>query len=129
MKKTDVSRSLRIWFIIHFVVDYAAGIPLMIAPKFTLNLLGFGSADVLAARLVAAAFLSIGGVSLLVRNYSAETYRPLLLFKILWSLFAVLGVVLTIVQGAPMMALGVLLTYAVFSAVWLYYWTRMGCRA
>jgi len=127
-KTNNVPRSLRVWFIIHFVVDYAFGIPLMIAPQFVLGLFGFVNMDVLAARLVAAAFLSIGGVSLLVRNHGAHTYRALLLFKILWSLFAVLGIVLTLIQGAPQFVFGVLLTFAVFSAVWLHYWIKMGCR-
>ena len=99
----------------------------MVAPQWTLAILGFDE-SVLTARIVAAAFLATGGISLLAHSHSAETYRALLLLKILWSLFAVLGIVITLIQGTRPMAFGVLLTFAFFSGIWLHYWRKMGCR-
>ncbi|HLC75194.1 MAG TPA: hypothetical protein VJH88_05070 [Candidatus Nanoarchaeia archaeon] len=128
MISNSVPHSLRTWFIVHFIVDYIFGIPLMIAPQWTLVQFGFNTTEALPPRLVAAAFLAIGGISFIARNHDAETYRALLFLKILWSLFAILGIVITLIQGAPPFTFAVLITFAVFSSVWLHYWIRMGCR-
>ena len=50
-----VPRSLRFWFVTHFVVDFIFAIPLLIAPVWFLTTFGFENPDPFTARLVGAA--------------------------------------------------------------------------
>ena len=117
-----VPQSLRFWFVIHFVVDFIFAIPLMIAPVWLLTLFGFETADPFTARLVGAALLGIGGESLLGWNGTIEAFRAMLNLKIIWSLAAILAIILTLVTtGGPLMAYMILLVFAAFSGLWMYY--------
>ena len=60
-----VPRSLRFWFVVHFVVDFIFAVPLLLAPVWLMTLFGFESPDPFTGRLVGAALLGIGGESLL----------------------------------------------------------------
>ncbi len=91
-----VSSSLRVWFVIHFVVDFLFGLPLLFAPGLVLELFGFPLGELLTARLVGAALLGIGGVSFLVRNESAAVFRSLLKLKVIWSLSSIVGILMTL---------------------------------
>ena len=116
-------RSLRNWFLVHFWVDYALAVPLFLFPAQVLSLLNWGSVDLAATRLVAAALLAIGGVSLVSRNSGAETYKSLLALKIIWSLAAIAGIVLTaLTHGIPGAAWAVLATFKFFASIWSYYY-------
>ncbi len=55
--ETGIPRSLRIWFIVHFVVDISFAIPLFISPLWFLDILGWKTVDPIAARMVAIALL------------------------------------------------------------------------
>ena len=128
-KASTVPSSLKIWFIIHFAADYVFGIPLLFAPKWTLDVFGFQAAELLTARLVGAALIGIGGISFFAREKSADVYRSLLLLKILWSFAAIIGIVLTLIEGAPKTTFIFLMIFALFSGLWLHYWKALGCRA
>jgi len=67
-----VPKSLRVWFVIHFVADLLFALPLFFAPVFTLKLFGWETVDPATSRLVAAALFGIGIESLLGRNASAD---------------------------------------------------------
>ena len=121
----NIPQSLRIWFIIHFIVDFIFGIPLLLFPASTLSLFGFEAVELLTPRLVGAALLGIGGISFLVRNENAEVFRSLLKLKVIWSVSAIVGIVLTLVEGAPAFTWLVLGVFAVFSGVWMYYLRRI----
>jgi hypothetical protein len=72
--------------------------------------------------LVGAALLGIGGESLLGWNNPIEAYRAMLNLKIIWSLAAIFGIILTLIyNGGPLMTYVVLLLFAVFSGIWIYY--------
>ena len=117
-----VPQSLRFWFVIHFVVDFIFAIPLMIAPVWLLTLFGFETADPFTARLVGAALLGIGGESLLGWNGTVEAFRAMLNLKIIWSLAAIAAIILTLVlNGGPLIAYVILLIFAAFSGLWMYY--------
>lgn len=117
-----VPRSLRFWFVIHFVVDFIFAIPLLLAPVWLLMLFGFESPDPFTARLVGAALLGIGGESLLGWDGTLEAFRAMLNLKIIWSLAAIFAIMLTLlVSGGPIMAYGILLVFAAFSGLWMYY--------
>jgi hypothetical protein len=117
-----VPQSLRFWFVIHFVLDFIFGIPLLLAPVWFMTLFGFENPDPFTARLVGAALLGIGGESLLGWNSPIEAFRAMLNLKIIWSLTAIFGIILTLVfNGGPILAYVVLLIFACFSGLWMYY--------
>jgi hypothetical protein len=120
-----VPKSLRRWFLAHFLIDWAFGLPLLFAPAWTLSLLGFIEENSLAARLVGAALLGIGGASFLVRDAGAEVYLAMLGLKIVWSLSAILAILLSIREGAPAGAWWILGIFTVFSAVWIRFRRRV----
>lgn len=117
-----VSKNLRTWFVIHFIADYLFGIPLLIAPNWFLGLFGWPSIDPFTARLVGAALIGIGGVSLLERNASAETFRAMLNMKLLWASAAIVGMIITMLDSSyPLIGWGIVGIFVVFFFVWLYF--------
>tara|TARA_Y100000310_G_C20661808_1_gene805213 strand:- start:1566 stop:1943 length:378 start_codon:yes stop_codon:yes gene_type:complete len=116
MKK--VPSSLRTWFIIHFIVDYMVGLPLLFFPEWTMGLFGL-SPEPFIGRLFAAALLGISGVSLISRNKTVESYQSLLTLKIIFAGSALLGILLS---GFHLLAFTVFL---VFLIVWTYYKRRL----
>jgi len=117
-----VPRSLRLWFVIHFVVDFIFAVPLLLAPVWLLTLFGFANPDPFMARLVGAALLGIGGESLLGWEGPVEAFRAMLNLKIIWSLAAIGGIILTLIfNNGPLMAYLILLIFAGFSGLWMYY--------
>ncbi len=117
-----VPRSLRFWFVVHFVADFVFAVPLLIAPVWLLTLFGFENPDPFTSRLVGAALLGIGGESLLGWEGSIDAFRAMLNLKIIWSLAAIGGIILTlIVSGGPLIAYLILLLFAAFSGLWMYY--------
>ena len=121
----DVPYSLRVWFVIHFVVDVIFAIPLLYFPVLTLQLFGFTVVEPITARLVGAALLGIGGSSLITQCAGKESYRSLLTLKIIWSLAAILGLALSIHEGAPTSAWLFVALFVLFGGVWIYYKKRL----
>ncbi len=120
----SVPASLRVWFVIHFIIDFIFGIPLLFFPAQILRFAGWPAIDVFSARLVGAALLGIGGISLLARNAERETYRNLLGLKIIWSVSAIVGIILSL-PGYPLFGWLALILFAVFSIIWIYYRLRI----
>ena len=108
-------------FVIHFVLDIAFAVPLLVAPKFVLSLFGWTTIDPFATRLVAAALMGIGIESLLGRNADADTYRAMLNLKIIWAGTAILGMGITLVTGGPPMGWLAFAIFGVFILVWIRY--------
>jgi len=120
-----VPSSLRNLFVLHFALDYLFALPLMIAPVRAMELFGWENAEPVATRLVAAALMGIGGVSLVARNADAAAYRHMLTMKLLWSGAAVLGLSISLIEGAPAATVGFLAIFAAFFGVWLRYRLRL----
>jgi thiol:disulfide interchange protein len=119
-----IPSSLKKWFTLHFLIDLLFGFPLFFAPIWFLGLFGF-EADVVTARLAAAALLGIGTVSLLKKEGSKESYQSLLLLKLLWSSAATIGLCLSYVQlREPILGLFILV-FAGFFVVWASYYHRL----
>jgi hypothetical protein len=117
-----VPRSLRFWFVVHFVLDFIFAVPLLLAPIWFLTLFGFQNPDPFTARLVGAALLGIGGESLLGWEAPIDAFRAMLNLKIIWSLAAIGGIMLTLIfNGGPFMAYVTLVIFAGFSGLWMYY--------
>lgn len=122
--QSKVPQALRKWFFIHFVVDFIFAIPLMFTPVFFLSSLGWQVVDPVASRLVAAALFGIGLKSLLSYKATVETYKAMLNLKIIWSLAAITGLILSLLQGnqgRPLALWMLLLVFIFFHALWLYW--------
>jgi hypothetical protein len=122
---TSVPASLRRWFVAHFVTDVVVAIPLLAAPDAFLRSLGWNTVDPIAARMVGAALAGIGVESLLCRNDPVEVFRAMLRLKCIWSGVAVVGVSLSIAQGAPTVAWAILAVFVGFAMVWNHYRLRL----
>lgn len=116
-----VPASLRIWFVIHFVADLLAAIPLFVAPATVLGWFGWTAVDPIATRGVAAALFGIGIESYLGRNGSLEVFLGMLRLKVIWSAMAALGTLLSLLSGAPPAAWAVFAIFLAFHGVWLRY--------
>jgi hypothetical protein len=125
MSDSAVPSSLRRWFVVHFVADVLFAVPMIIAPVFTLRLFGWSAVDPVTTRLVGAALVGIGVQSLLGRGEGVEAYRAMLSLKCLWSGAAVVGLALSIAQGAPAMTWAFLAIFVTFAGVWNYYRVRL----
>lgn len=122
---TPVPATLRYWFVAHFALDFLIAIGLLVAPGILLSALGFEPINLVFARLVGAAFVAIGGTSFLIRNEGVEVYISLLILKLLWSGGAILGIVLSLLGGAPASVWIFLAIFALFFIVWAYYLNRI----
>lgn len=119
-------KTLKSWFVVHFVVDILIAIPLFFVPEYFLSILGWNSIDPLMSRLVASALFGIGGISLIARNSSKETFKILLNLKIIWSLCAITGFVISILSSNyPDIVWLFLLLFVIFSFNWIYHRIRI----
>ena len=121
MRQAEVPQSLRHWFVAHFVADVLFAAPMIVAPDATLRAFGWTVVDPVTTRLVGAALVGIGVQSLLGHREGVEVYRAMLSLKCLWSGAAVVGLALSIAQGAPPMTWGFLAIFVSFAMVWNYY--------
>jgi len=119
--RTDVPKSLRAWFVAHFVIDILIALPMLFVPEFFMPLFGWSTVDPITSRLVGAALLGIGVESLLGRNANREVFKAMLNLKIIWSSGAVLGIGLGIATGGPRIAWLFLGLFAAFFGLWSYY--------
>jgi cation transport ATPase len=108
-------------FILHFLVDYIIAIPLMLAPRASMAMIGWQGAEPVVTRLVAAALLGIGGISFITRNADAAAYRHMLTMKLLWSGAAIVGLILSLIEGAPVATYAFLATFIMFFGIWLFF--------
>ncbi len=118
---TAVPLSLRRWFVVHFALDVAIAVPLLLAPEWLLPRLGWLFVDPVTSRLVGAALMGIGLESLLGRNAGVEAFRAMLNLKIIWSASAILGLGLGLWKGGPPVAGLFMVVFAVFLGIWVYY--------
>jgi hypothetical protein len=112
------------WFILHFAVDSIVALPLFLFPEKILKLSGWINIDPVASRLVASALFAIGTVSFLVRNADIQVFRIMLNLKIIWSLFAIAGLLLSLMksdQGRPVAIWIFLIGFILFHCIWVYW--------
>lgn len=111
-------------FTVHFIIDILMAVPLMMVPGLFLSLIGWQTVDPVSARLTGAALFGIGIESFLGRNSGIEAYRGMLNLKIIWSVTAILGIGLSLIEGAHGRPLFLWLFGAVFVAfnlLWFYF--------
>ena len=117
----EAQPALRSWFIAHFLVDMLFAIPLMIAPKEFLGIVGMENVDPVLARLVAAALFAIGIQSWIGRNEGREAYTAMLNLKIIWASSAVVGMLWGLSEGAPTIVWGFVGIFGAFLVVWIHF--------
>ena len=118
---SDVPKSLRYWFVVHFIIDIIFALPLLLLPGKFMAFIGWSTVDPIMSRLVGAALLGIGTESLLGRNANRDVFKAMLNLKIIWSSAAVVGIGLGIADGGPQIAWLFLGIFAVFCVLWTYY--------
>jgi hypothetical protein len=121
----SVPPSLKRWFVVHFVADLCVAVPLFLAPRALLGWLGWPAVDPLASRLVAAALFGIGVQSWLGRNGGSEEFRAMLSLKVIWSGFASLGILWSMLEGGPAAGWLFLAIFVGFNGVWSFYRWRL----
>jgi len=120
-----IPNSLHHWFIIHFIADMLFGLPLIFAPGWLLGLFDIPNCEVVMARLVGAALIGIGGISLVARNKSFEVYDTLLSLKIIWSAAATIGLFISYYSIRNIYILLIAWIFIIFAAIWWYYKIRL----
>ena len=125
----EVPKALRTWFVIHFWADILFALPLLVAPDAFLRLLGWEMTDPFTARLVGAALIGIGVESLLGRNATAKSFLTMLRLKVLWSGTAVLGILASMLQGAPPLGWAIFGIFVAFNGLWTYWYLRLSRQA
>ena len=121
---SEVPSSLRRWFVVHCFADVAFAVPLFVAPQTFLGALGWTAVDPFTTRIAAAALLGVGLESYLGKDQDLRVFAHMLNLKVIWSLACVVGIALSIAQGAqgrPPMAYGFLAIFVGFHAVWVHY--------
>ena len=128
MAEHRVPKTLRMLFLVHFILDMVFAVPLFVAPRAFLQLLGWDTIDPFTARLVAAALFGIGLESLIGINAGSEAYRGMLNLKIIWSSAAAAGIAVGVARmgdAAPFFAWVFLIVFAAFSSIWTFWRVRL----
>ncbi len=123
-----IPKALKAWFIVHFIVDISFALPLFFIPAVFMQLLGWKTIDPITARMVAAALFAIGGESLFAVKLGKDAFEAMLNLKIIWSIAAVLGFIIALMQGAfgyPLVGFGLLAIFAGFNVIWIYWRVRL----
>ena len=119
-----VPKSLKRWFKIHLIVDLIFGLPLFFKPRWFLALFGL-QAEPFTARILGAAIIGIGA-SVYYLTTDLEGYKLALKRKILWSSAAIIGILITLLEGESSIGWILLVIFALFLAVWTYYKKQLG---
>jgi hypothetical protein len=117
----NITKSLKVWFIIHFIVYTIFGILLIFDPKWPLNLFGIPIVSTLTPRLLGAAFFAIGSISIIVKNDGEDVYRAILTFKMLWSSSAMMAVLFYILEGGNTSSWFIFAALLMSNCIWTYY--------
>jgi hypothetical protein len=118
-----VSKGLRTWFYVHFAVDMIIGIPLLLFPIAFGSFFNIELIEVTTARIVGAALIAIGGMSFLMNKRNLAEYKLMLELKILWSFFAIIGLLLSLNSEKVLYLF--ILVFLIFFLVWTYYYKKL----
>lgn len=114
---------LKIFFIIHFIIDIIIAIPLLLFPEYFLTFMGWKNFDPITTRLVGAAFFGIGIGSYLSRKSTFETFSSLLNLKIAWCFSSIVGIfiyVFTSRKSMPLAIWALNVMFLAFGVLWIY---------
>ena len=83
--------------------------------------MGIPATEMITARMVGAALMGIGIESYLGRDASREVYDAMLNLKLIWSASVIFGLTLSLITGAPAITWLILVLFAAFFVIWVYY--------
>ncbi len=121
MSNNTIPAGLRHWFVAHFIIDTIFAVPLLLFPAWFLEILGFEATNLLLARLVGAALVGIGGVSLVMHKKDISAYLPMLQLKLLWSGAAIVAIILSFNNIETSAKWFLLAIFILFFLIWGYY--------
>ncbi len=123
-----MSKALRYTFLIHAIVAFLIGLPLLVAPGHFLPLLGWKWLDTMSSRLLGAALLSLAWSSWRCWQTADRERATLLLEQ--EAIFTILGVVgwlrELVLAPFPFVYWLVFAIMAIFAAAWLFFRFREG---
>jgi hypothetical protein len=96
-------------------------LPLLLFPEQFLALLNWEPIDPFMSRLVGAALMGIGFGGFVNRNVSVEAYVVMLNMKIIWSISAIMLILITMISGGPVFGWFILFLFMIFAVVWIRY--------
>jgi hypothetical protein len=96
-------------------------LPLILFPDQILTYLSWEPIDPFMSRLVGAALMGIGFGGFVNRNVSVEAYVVMLNMKIIWSISAVMLILITMISGGPVFGWFILFLFMIFAVVWIRY--------
>jgi hypothetical protein len=117
------SPALRIWLILSFIVDMIFGIPLLLVPHDIAAVFQFEDQGLFVLRLIGAALIGIGMGSVLVVGERGQRggFEAIVNLKLVWTIFSVIGIGLSISDGAPKSAWLFFAIFCVFAIGWIYH--------
>jgi hypothetical protein len=123
----SIPQQVQNWFKIHFLIDLLVAIPLFFAPVSFLSFFGFNPVAInpSLARVVAAAFFAIGGMSFWMNTENYSSYIVMLRLKIIWSSTATLGLLWAALEGGPTILWFFASIFAAFFVLWQYWYHKI----
>jgi len=124
----EIPKPLKAWLIVHFIVDISFALPLFFVPAWFMHFLGWKTTDPIMARMVAAALFGIGGESLFAVKLGKDAFKAMLNLKIIWSIAAVLGFIIALIEGDfgySLVGFGLLAIFAGFNVLWIYWKVKL----
>ena len=106
----EAPSALRRWFVFYFAVDWAVGVPLLVAPEILLRFFGWHEIDPIATRLFG----------------SVNEFRAMLNLKLIWAAAAAIALGIGVLAGGPALTWLGLVVFVGFLGVWLYWRIRIG---
>ncbi len=125
MRTHTIPTGLQRWFVAHFIIDILFAVPLILFPAQLLQVLGFETTNLILARLIGAALMSIGGVSLAMHKKDISAYLPMLQLKLIWSSSAIVAIILSLNDTGTTTKWFLLAIFIVFFLVWGYYYKQL----
>jgi hypothetical protein len=117
-----MSKSLRYTFIVHAIVAFVLGAPLLLAPGRTLGLFGWAPVDPLISRILGAALLGLAWSSF--RGWRAAERKQVAVLIELEAIFCVLSCIGMVRQTFgyyyPYYVWALLVILAAFAVAWVY---------
>jgi hypothetical protein len=124
--ESPMSKALKTTFVIHAVVSFLAGAPLLIVPGLTLTLLGWAPIDPRASRVLGAALLALAWGSF--RGWLAIDRARVAILIETEAVFTVLtsvGLLRHLLSGGwPLLPWLVFVVFLVFALAWICFLVR-----
>jgi len=125
IQKDKVPTGLKVFFILHFIVDTGFGIPFVFLTRTMHELFHLPTENLILGRMFGAAMIAIGGVSILVIKDKLDSFKSLLKLKLLWSASAIVGIGISLNENFHDSYFFAFSFFVLFFVVWSYYYFKL----